>query len=297
MFLNPNEFELMRYLEDEAARRDSEPPQPDGRAAHAVPPPVGVQLARLSKRYGARSVLDDISLTIRAGEFVAVVGRSGCGKSTLLRLLAGLERPDAAPGALRFDGVPVKGADPRVRLMFQEARLLPWRSVLANVGLGLPRWRLGQARDVLREVGLAGRAADWPSALSGGQRQRVALARALVHRPGLLLLDEPLGALDALTRIEMQQLIEGLWQRDGFTAVLVTHDVAEAVALADRILVIDEGKVVFDERVALARPRARGHPEFARMEARVLDVIFKRTPAPPPAPPPVIQIRHLRLAV
>ena len=293
MFLNPNEFELMRYLEEGEARRHDEP---RGRSTREAPPPVSVQLARLSKHYGARGVLDDITLSVQAGEFVAVVGRSGCGKSTLLRLLAGLESADAA-GALRLDGVPVAGADPRVRLMFQEARLLPWRSVLDNVALGLPAWRAPHARDVLREVGLASRAGDWPAALSGGQRQRVALARALVHRPGLLLLDEPLGALDALTRIEMQQLIEGLWQRDGFTAVLVTHDVAEAVALADRILVIDDGKVVFDERVALARPRARAHPEFARIESRVLDVIFKRTAAAPPSAPPVIQIRHLRLAV
>ena len=293
MFLNLNEFELLRYLEEGEARRHDEP---QGGGTRAAPLPVSVQLAQLSKHYGTRGVLDDITLSVRAGEFVAVVGRSGCGKSTLLRLLAGLETADM-PGALRLDGVPVTGADPRVRLMFQEARLLPWQSVLANVALGLPAWRAPQAREVLREVGLASRAGDWPAALSGGQRQRVALARALVHRPGLLLLDEPLGALDALTRIEMQQLIEGLWQRDGFTAVLVTHDVAEAVALADRILVIDEGKVVFDERVPLARPRVRGHPEFARIESRVLDVIFKRTPAVPPSPPPLIQIRHLRLAV
>ena len=140
--------------------------------------------------------------------------------------------------------------------MFQDARLLPWKSVLDNVALGLPRRERAQAAAVLRQVGLGDRGGDWPAQLSGGQRQRVALARALVHRPGLLLLDEPLGALDALTRIDMQQLIETLWRRDGFTSVLVTHDVGEAVALADRILVLDEGGVALDERVPLTR-RAR----------------------------------------
>ena len=147
--------------------------------------------------------------------------------------------PARAP--VLFDGFPQWGADDRVRIMFQDARLLPWKSVLDNVALGLPRRERAQAAAVLRQVGLGDRGGDWPAQLSGGQRQRVALARALVHRPGLLLLDEPLGALDALTRIDMQQLIETLWRRDGFTSVLVTHDVGEAVALADRILVLDEG--------------------------------------------------------
>ena len=169
-----------------------------------------------------------------------------------------------------FDGFPQWGADDRVRIMFQDARLLPWKSVLDNVALGLPRRERAQAAAVLRQVGLGDRGGDWPAQLSGGQRQRVALARALVHRPGLLLLDEPLGALDALTRIDMQQLIETLWRRDGFTSVLVTHDVGEAVALADRILVLDEGGVALDERVPLTRPRARGSAAFAALEARVL---------------------------
>ena len=164
---------------------------------------------------------------------------------------------------------------------------------------------------MLRQVGLGDRGGDWPAQLSGGQRQRVALARALVHRPGLLLLDEPLGALDALTRIGMQQLIEDIWRRDGFTAVLVTHDVGEAVALADRILVIEDGRVALDERVTLARPRARGSAAFAALEARVLRVVMKQgieqkteqetgqeTAAHGDRPlAPVIQIRHLRLAV
>jgi sulfonate transport system ATP-binding protein len=125
-------------------------------------------------------------------------------------------------------------------------------------------------------VGLAERAGEWPSRLSGGQRQRVALARALVHRPRLLLLDEPLGALDALTRIDMQNLIEGLWQRLGFTAVLVTHDVAEAVALADRVVLIEDGRIALDERIDLPRPRHRGSPAFARLEEAILNRVMQR---------------------
>ena len=239
-------------------------------------------LRKLGKRYGERVVLRGLDLELAAGEFVAVVGRSGCGKSTLLRLLAGLEAPSGEQGGpparapVLFDGFPQWGADDRVRIMFQDARLLPWKSVLDNVALGLPRRERAQAAAVLRQVGLGDRGGDWPAQLSGGQRQRVALARALVHRPGLLLLDEPLGALDALTRIDMQQLIETLWRRDGFTSVLVTHDVGEAVALADRILVLDEGGVALDERVPLTRPRARGSAAFAALEARVLRVVLRQ---------------------
>jgi sulfonate transport system ATP-binding protein len=206
-------------------------------------------------------VLENVDLSISAGEFVAVVGRSGCGKSTLLRLLAGLEAPDAA--SVRFDGEPLTGRRPDTRIMFQDSRLLPWRRVVDNVALGLQRdGSAASARErsleALAKVGLADRADDWPSVLSGGQRQRVALARALVHAPRLLLLDEPLGALDALTRIEMHRLIESLWQRHGFTALLVTHDVTEAVALADRVLLIENHGITLDEPVSLLRPRARG---------------------------------------
>ncbi len=238
---------------------------------------LGVSLAGLGKRFGARTVLDDIALDVGPGQFVAIVGRSGCGKSTLLRLLAGLETPssgevrlgDASSGASRDD----------VRIMFQEARLLPWRTVLQNVKLGLdPAGATARARDALAQVGLADRADDWPSVLSGGQRQRVALARALVHRPRLLLLDEPLGALDALTRIEMQRLIESVWRELRFTAVLVTHDVAEAVALADRVLLVEEGRITLDEPVALARPRAHGSPAFAELEGRVLARVLNELP-------------------
>jgi sulfonate transport system ATP-binding protein len=230
---------------------------------------LGVRVEGLGKRFGERDVLRDVALDVRPGEFVAIVGRSGCGKSTLLRLLAGLETPSA--GELRLGGAPAAARRDDVRLMFQEARLLPWRTVLQNVQLGLDsRDAPARARDALAQVGLADRADDWPAVLSGGQRQRVALARALVHRPRLLLLDEPLGALDALTRIEMQRLIERVWRELGFTAVLVTHDVAEAVALADRVLLVEDGRVTLDESVPLARPRAHGSPAFAELEGRVL---------------------------
>ncbi len=229
-------------------------------------PGAAIKVRALSKRYGERTVLEDIDLSIGAGEFVAVVGRSGCGKSTLLRLIAGLETPDAGT-------VGVGAGEGSTRLMFQEARLLPWKSVLDNVALGLPGGA-GPARDALATVGLAERAPEWPAVLSGGQRQRVALARALVHAPRLLLLDEPLGALDALTRIEMQRLIETLWLRQGFSAVLVTHDVQEALALADRVLVVDQGRIAHDIPVILPRPRERGSAAFASLERELLSRVL-----------------------
>ncbi|WP_338681821.1 ATP-binding cassette domain-containing protein [Janthinobacterium sp. TB1-E2] len=230
---------------------------------------VPLELTQLSKAYGERPVLKNVDLQLEAGEFVAIVGRSGCGKSTLLRSIAGLESVDDGRIAIG-SGV---GA-PDIRIMFQESRLLPWKTVLDNVALGLPR-SVGAAAASLWTVGLAERANDWPSALSGGQKQRVALARALVHEPQLLLLDEPLGALDALTRIEMQQLIESLWLARGFTAVLVTHDVAEAVALADRVLLIEGGQITMDVPVDLPRPRQRGHAAFAALEQSILSRVLQ----------------------
>lgn len=228
---------------------------------------AGVHLHGLAKHYGERTVLEGITLDIAPGEFVAVVGRSGCGKSTLLRLIAGLETADEGR-------VAVDAGEGGTRLMFQEARLLPWKSVLGNVALGLPDGQ-ERARETLATVGLADRAGEWPAVLSGGQRQRVALTRALVHAPRLLLLDEPLGALDALTRIGMQRLIEALWLRQGFTAVLVTHDVQEALALADRVLVVDGGRIAHDVSVALPRPRERGSADFAALERRLLGSVLE----------------------
>lgn len=248
-------------------------------SAGTVRPDHGVALDLLSikKSYQGRQVLQSLDLQIEAGEFVAVIGRSGCGKSTLLRLIAGLEQPDG--GRLEFSGSQ-SVLKPDIRVMFQDSRLLPWKTVLDNVALGLGRKR-DKALHALYQVALTERADEWPSVLSGGQRQRVALARALVHEPQLLLLDEPLGALDALTRIEMQTLIEDLWQRQGFTAVLVTHDVQEAIALADRVILIEEGKVTLDVRVDLPRPRARGNPRFAELEEQILHrVLQKPSPAP-----------------
>ena len=238
---------------------------------------LGLRLTGLGKRFGERGVLHDVSLDVQPGEFVAIVGRSGCGKSTLLRLLAGLETPSA--GEVRLGDAPSAAARDDVRIMFQEARLLPWRTVLQNVQLGLSTPdAAARAREALAHVGLAERANDWPAVLSGGQRQRVALARALVHRPRLLLLDEPLGALDALTRIEMQRLIETVWRELRFTAVLVTHDVAEAVALADRVLLVEDGRITLDEPVALARPRAHGSAAFAELEGKVLARVLNEPP-------------------
>ncbi|HCR8627237.1 TPA: aliphatic sulfonates ABC transporter ATP-binding protein, partial [Shigella flexneri] len=208
------------------------------------------------------------------GQFVAVVGRSGGGKSTLLHLLAGLETPTA--GDVLAGTTPLAEIQDDTRMMFQDARLLPWKSVIDNVGLGLKgQWR-DAARRALAAAGLENRAGEWPAALSGGQKQRVALARALIHRPGLLLLDEPLGALDALTRLEMQDLIVSLWQQHGFTVLLVTHDVSEAVAMADRVLLIEEGKISLDLTVDIPRPRRLGSVRLAELEAEVLQRVMRR---------------------
>ncbi|MFK8252087.1 ATP-binding cassette domain-containing protein [Ancylobacter terrae] len=243
---------------------------PSPAASHGL----GVHVERLSRRFGEKRVLERLDLAIPAGQFVAVIGKSGCGKSTLLRLIGGLDEPSS--GSIAFDG----GADREaIRLMFQEPRLLPWQRVGANVEVGLPRRtpaaeRAGRARAILGEVGLADRVGEWPAVLSGGQKQRVALARALASRPRLLALDEPLGALDALTRIEMQGLIERIWLEQRFTALLVTHDVAEALALADRVILIDQGRIAFDLDVPLPRPRRRGSAELAALEERLLSHLF-----------------------
>ncbi|EIX8397360.1 aliphatic sulfonates ABC transporter ATP-binding protein [Escherichia coli] len=231
-------------------------------------------LNAVSKHYAENIVLNQLDLHIPAGQFVAVVGRSGGGKSTLLRLLAGLETPTA--GDVLAGTTPLAEIQEDTRMMFQDARLLPWKSVIDNVGLGLKgQWR-DAARRALAAVGLENRAGEWPAALSGGQKQRVALARALIHRPGLLLLDVPLGALDALTRLEMQDLIVSLWQEHGFTVLLVTHDVSEAVAMADRVLLIEEGKIGLDLTVDIPRPRRLGSVRLAELEAEVLQRVMRR---------------------
>jgi sulfonate transport system ATP-binding protein len=233
---------------------------------------VTVSMNDVSIALGGRTVLENFNVEIAAGEFVAIVGRSGCGKSTLLRSIVGLETPQTGSVTL---GTTAKGK-PDVRIMFQDSRLLPWKRVLQNVTLGLEPSFTPHAKKVLAQVELDDRANDWPAILSGGQRQRVALARALVHDPSLLLLDEPLGALDALTRIEMQELIESVWWNQGFTAVLVTHDVAEAITLADRVILIEGGCVALDEFIHLPRPRARGSARFAALENRILERVLQR---------------------
>jgi sulfonate transport system ATP-binding protein len=239
---------------------------------------ASVALRGVERSFGTNRVLRGVDLDIPAGQFVAIVGRSGCGKSTLLRLISGLDTPTAGTIAIDADARPRRET---VRLMFQEPRLLPWQRVAANVEVGLAHStgaaeRRREARDVLARVGLSGREKDWPAVLSGGQKQRVALARALASQPRLLALDEPLGALDALTRIEMQDLIEEVWRDKGFTAIVVTHDVTEAVALADRILLLDDRRVAMDLTVELPRPRRRGDPEAAALEGRILDRLLGR---------------------
>lgn len=230
-----------------------------------------LEISQLQKSFAQAAVLTNINLKINTGEFLAIVGKSGCGKSTLLRLIAGLETTDA--GNIFINGTRLEGRNQLAKIMFQDGRLLPWKKVLKNVGLGLQPDRQGLAEKALEKVGLADRANDWPFALSGGQRQRVALARALVHEPELLLLDEPLGALDALTRLEMQQLIQNLWLEKKFTAVLVTHDVEEAVALGNRVVLIENGEIVMNHPVKLPYPRKREHPLFVSTVNSILNRI------------------------
>jgi sulfonate transport system ATP-binding protein len=215
----------------------------------------------LTRAFGERSVLDGVDLEIAPGEFVALLGRSGSGKSTLLRVLAGLDK--GAGGEVSVDGP--------VAVAFQEPRLVPWKRVLANVALGLRGPApLDAARAALSEVGLTGHAGAWPLTLSGGEAQRVSLARALVRDPRLLLLDEPFSALDALTRIAVHRLVLDLWARHRPGILLVTHDVDEALLLADRVLVLDGGRVAHETRVELARPRHRDHPDLVSLRVSLL---------------------------
>ncbi|MET9494227.1 ABC transporter ATP-binding protein [Streptomyces sp. NPDC006552] len=220
-----------------------------------------VRVAGLTRSFDGRAVIDDLELAVEPGEFVALLGRSGCGKSTLLRILAGLDRD--------IEGTVLV---PRRRAVaFQAPRLMPWKRVWRNVVLGLAgKPERGLADSVLEEVGLAHRAGAWPKTLSGGEAQRASLARALVREPDLLLLDEPFGALDALTRIKAQRLVAEVWQRRGCAVLLVTHDVEEAVLLADRVLVMDAGVIAYETAVDLERPRDITDPRFAALRAELL---------------------------
>ncbi|MBQ0928126.1 ABC transporter ATP-binding protein [Saccharopolyspora endophytica] len=215
----------------------------------------------LSRSFGERTVLRELDLDIEPGQFVALLGPSGCGKSTLLRILADLDQE--VTGA-------VEVAERRA-VAFQSPRLMPWKRVWHNVVLGLPgRPDKQRAVAALEEVGLGHRVDVWPKALSGGEAQRTSLARALVREPDLLLLDEPFSALDALTRLKAQQLVGELWQRHGCAILLVTHDVEEALLLADRVLVMHEGRIGYDQVLNLPRPREVGDPGFVAMRAELL---------------------------
>jgi sulfonate transport system ATP-binding protein len=273
-FLAPNAEPVGRadfIKQARLARRGSEMP------SRGLP----LTIRGLRKSFGDNDVLRGIDLHIPAGQFVAIVGRSGCGKSTLLRLIAGLETIDA--GSVSFGDEEVRPQD--IRVMFQEPRLLPWARVLSNVEVGLGRDRASsdaqaRAEKALAEVGLDDKRGQWPAVLSGGQKQRVALARALVSDPRVLAFDEPLGALDALTRISMQRLLERVWHDQAFTAILVTHDVSEAVALADRVLVIEDGRIAHDINVDIPRPRRRGSVDLAALEGSILRDLLQSADEP-----------------
>ena len=223
-------------------------------------------------------VLHRLDLSLGAGEFVAILGPSGCGKSTLLRLVAGLEPP--TQGTLLAADAPITGPDPSRVLMFQDPTLYPWRTVRANVGLGLEARgelkRFGHRVDeALRLVGLEGFDTAYPHQISGGMAQRAALARALVNDPGLLVLDEPLGKLDSLTRLQMQAELVRIWQDRGFTALLVTHDVEEALLMAGRVIVVSDrpAHIRADLPVGLPYPRHRDDPELVRLRREVLGLL------------------------
>lgn len=239
--------------------------EPENGEPRAVDTTRSVHVSGLTRRFGdGPAVLDHLSLDIPSGQFVALLGRSGSGKSTLLRTLSGLD-------SVEYGEV----ARPKaVSVVFQESRLLPWKRVWQNVVLGQkgPEGK-ERALQVLKEVGLLHRVEAWPLTLSGGEAQRVALARALVRNPSFLMLDEPFAALDALTRIHMQNLVLSLWRKHQCTALLVTHDVDEALVLADRVLVLAHGRIKVDLPVALPRPRRHAHPVFEQLRSELLHAL------------------------
>jgi NitT/TauT family transport system ATP-binding protein len=223
-------------------------------------------------------VLDRIHLRVERGEFIALLGPSGCGKSTLLRLVAGLEPP--SEGELVVEGKPILGPDPSRVVVFQDPTLFPWRNVWDNVALGLEAQGLLKSRrarvdETLRLVGLTGFAKAYPHQLSGGMAQRVALARALVNDPEMLILDEPLGKLDSLTRLTMQGEIVNLWRNAGFTTLLVTHDIEEALLMATRIVVLSERPAVVKADIRLDKPypRHRGDPDLVAKRQEILGLL------------------------
>ena len=239
----------------------------------------GVDIRDVSHRFALDGkplpVLDHVGFSVEPGSFTALIGPSGCGKSTLLRLLAGLDHP--SEGQVLVDGVPVGRPDPSRILVFQDPTLFPWRSVRDNVALG-PEAR-GTAKaagaridEIIRTVGLDGFSSAYPHQLSGGMAQRVSLARALVNDPRLLLLDELLGKLDSLTRLAMQEELVAIWRRTGLTALLVTHDVEEALFLSRRVIVFGPrpARIVATIEVDLPYPRHRGDPRLAELRREAL---------------------------
>ncbi|CAD5109496.1 ABC transporter ATP-binding protein [Zestomonas carbonaria] len=248
--------------------------------------PGRIDIERLSIRLGegehAFEAVQQLSFAIEPGEFVCILGPSGCGKSTLLGALAGHLKPSA--GSLRVDGRAVDGPSPERGMVFQHHTLLPWRSVLDNVAFGLKMQGLGkaerrrQADEFLGLVGLRDFAGRWPDQLSGGMQQRAEIARVLINRPRLLLMDEPFGALDAQTRARMQELLLDIWARIRTTVVFVTHDIDEALFLADRILVMSPrpGRFIEDLRLDFPRPRHAElltRPEFVRLKRHCLELL------------------------
>lgn len=226
---------------------------------------TAVIVEQLSRRFNCGPpVLDGLDLAIAPGEFVALLGHSGSGKSTLLRTLAGLDPVT--------EGAVTRPRD--VSVVFQEHRLLPWKRVWKNVVLGQEDRGIRQrAEAVLEEVGLSHRKSAWPLTLSGGETQRAALARALVREPAFLMLDEPFAALDALTRLKMQQLVADLWRKHRCAVLLVTHDVDEALLLADRAVVLERGKIRVDVPIPLPRPRRHSDPDFETLRTLLLDAL------------------------
>ncbi|CAN1485203.1 TauB ABC-type nitrate/sulfonate/bicarbonate transport system, ATPase component [Rhabdaerophilaceae bacterium] len=226
---------------------------------------------------GGQEALRSIALDLPQGEIVAMVGGSGCGKTTLLRLIAGLDAPSS--GSIELDGMPLREPTPHVGLIFQEPRLIPWLNVSDNIGFGIAHLAKRERQDridrVLLRIGLSGFGARWPRELSGGQAQRVAIARALVNQPKVLLLDEPFSALDAFTRASLHEHLIALWETERLSVLIVTHDVDEAVTLADRILVMQPkpGRIFAEIPVDLARPRNRRANDFHALSRRVLDAL------------------------
>jgi NitT/TauT family transport system ATP-binding protein len=254
------------------------------RATRTAPDPVsalGVQLAAVTKRFvnpkgTAFTALHDVNLTVEPGEFCAIVGPTGCGKSTTLTMVAGLDRPTA--GQVSVGGHPVAGIAPGTSFMFQTDALLPWKNVLGNVAMG-PVFRgvsKGQAqrdaRDWLRRVGLAGFENHYPHQLSGGMRKRVSLAAALINEPSILLMDEPFGALDVQTKAIMSNELLSLWEQARPSVMFVTHDLEEAIALADKVVVITAGPGTVKGVYAVDLPRPRGAVQEIRFEPRFLEL-------------------------